>query len=141
MRDGPDVRSSQRRESVARADVPAGRDRQANCAMALPIVHSFGIGELSRRALVLGGYLTDGGRLFRVVSRFEGDGEIVLVGLEDCSTFEVKALLPRELRAMRLRAVRRVTTTGNTTSPKNDIATTLTPHRRRSLVRRDVSPD
>jgi len=76
--------------------------------MALSIVHSLGVRELSRRALALGGYLTDGRRLFRVVSRFEGDGETVLVGLEDCSTFEVKALLPSELRAMRLRAVRRV---------------------------------
>jgi hypothetical protein len=74
--------------------------------MSLSIVHAFGIGEFSRRALAPGGYLTDGRRLFRVVSRFEGDGEVVLVGLEDCSTFEVRALLPRELRAMRLRAVR-----------------------------------
>jgi len=75
--------------------------------MSVSIVHALGIGELSRRALVPGGYLTDGRRLFRVVSRFEGDREVVLVGLEDCSTFEVRALLPRELRAMGLRGVRR----------------------------------
>jgi hypothetical protein len=74
--------------------------------MSFSFVHALGIGELNRRALAPGRYLTDGTRLFRVVSRFEGDGEVVLVGLEDCSTFEVRALLPRELRAMGLRAVR-----------------------------------
>ena len=74
--------------------------------MSLPIVKSLGVRKLGRRALARDGYLTDGSRLLRVVSRFETDGEVVLVGLEDCSTFEVKALLPCELRAMGLRAVR-----------------------------------
>jgi len=74
--------------------------------MSVSIVHSLGARKLTRRALVQGGYLTDGSRLFRVVSRFDADGEVVLVAVEDCATFELKALLPGELRAMGLRAVR-----------------------------------
>jgi len=74
--------------------------------MSLSIVHSLGARRLGPGALAQDGYLTDGSRLFRVVSRFETEREVVLVALEDCSTFEIKALLPRELRAMRLRVVR-----------------------------------
>lgn len=75
--------------------------------MSLSIVHSLGARRLGSRTVAQDGYLTDGSRLFRVVSRFQSErDEVVLVGLEDCSTFEVKALLPRELRSMGLRVVR-----------------------------------
>ena len=74
--------------------------------MSLSIVQSLGARKLGPRALVQDGYLTDGSRLFRVMSRFETEREVVLVALEDCSTFEIKALLPCELRGMGLRVVR-----------------------------------
>jgi hypothetical protein len=55
---------------------------------------------------VSGGYLTDGRRLFRVVSRFAADAEHVFASLEDCVTLEVQAYAPGDLYEMRLRPVR-----------------------------------
>ncbi len=52
-----------------------------------------------------GRYLTDGRRLFRVVSRFNAPPETVLVVLEDCASLEVVALVPRELGQMGVTAV------------------------------------
>jgi hypothetical protein len=54
---------------------------------------------------ILGGYVTDGHRLFRVVSWFAAGRRDELVALEDCATLEVRPFLPRELDTMGLRAV------------------------------------
>ncbi len=53
-----------------------------------------------------GGYLTDGHRLFRVVSQFVFAGDRVLASLEDCLTLDVRAYAPSELYELRLRQVR-----------------------------------
>ncbi len=53
-----------------------------------------------------GGYVTDGRRLFRVVSQFATVGDHVFASLEDCSTLEVQAYAPGELCAMGLRPIR-----------------------------------
>ena len=84
----------------------AGETAKLRCAMSFSIGQWVGVCRLAPQALATGCYLTDGSRLFRVASRFEAGREVVLVALEDCSTFEVKALLPSALRAMGLRAVR-----------------------------------
>jgi hypothetical protein len=51
-------------------------------------------------------YLTDGRRLFRVVSQFTTGAECVLALLEDCVTLEVQEYSPGEIHRMRLRRVR-----------------------------------
>lgn len=53
-----------------------------------------------------GSYVTDGRRLFRVVSQFAFAGDHVVASLEDCLTLDVRAYSPDELHAMGLRAVR-----------------------------------
>ena len=53
-----------------------------------------------------GTYLTDGRRLFRVVSQFAAVGEDSFASLEDCRTLDVQAYAPGELRAMKLRPIR-----------------------------------
>jgi hypothetical protein len=50
-------------------------------------------------------YLTDGRRLFRVVSPFAAGKEHLCASLEDCLTLEVRTYSPAELREMRLRDV------------------------------------
>ena len=51
-------------------------------------------------------YLTDGHRLFRVVSQFPpGHGSKATL-LEDCRTLEVMPYSPQEIRALGLRPVR-----------------------------------
>ncbi len=54
-----------------------------------------------------GSYVTDGRRLFRVVSQFATVGEHVFASLEDCRTLDVQAYAPGELQAMQLRPIRR----------------------------------
>ena len=56
-------------------------------------------------ALLPDTYLTDGRRLFRVVSRFTADTEHMFASLEDCLTLKVQAYAPGELYRMRLRPV------------------------------------
>jgi hypothetical protein len=56
-------------------------------------------------ALAPDSYLTDGRRLFRVVSQFTPDAENVFASLEDCLTLEVKAYAPGELYQMSLRPI------------------------------------
>ncbi len=51
-------------------------------------------------------YLTDGRRLFRVVSQLNAGTGQVLTELEDCLTLQAQTYAPRELHAMRLRSVR-----------------------------------
>jgi hypothetical protein len=51
-------------------------------------------------------YLTDGRRLFRVVSQFTAGAEHAFASLEDCLTLEVQPYAPGELHSMRLRRVR-----------------------------------
>ena len=53
-----------------------------------------------------GTYLTDGRRLFRVVSQFGPAGEDAFASLEDCRTLDVQAYAPGELQAMKLRPIR-----------------------------------
>ncbi|MCW3018360.1 MAG: hypothetical protein JWN10_668 [Solirubrobacterales bacterium] len=54
-----------------------------------------------------GTYLTDGRRLFRVVSQFAPAGGDAFAALEDCGTLDVQAYAPGELQAMKLRPIRR----------------------------------
>jgi hypothetical protein len=53
-----------------------------------------------------GSYLTDGRRLFRVVSHFTPGAAQLQSSIEDCLTLEVSAHAPSELYSMRLRPVR-----------------------------------
>jgi hypothetical protein len=55
--------------------------------------------------LVADSYLTDGRRLFRVVSRFADSVGHAFASLEDCLTLEVREYSPGELYEMRLRPV------------------------------------
>jgi hypothetical protein len=52
-----------------------------------------------------GSYVTDGERLFCVLSQFASDDEIELATLEDCLTLEVKPYCLDELLDLRLRPV------------------------------------
>jgi hypothetical protein len=52
-----------------------------------------------------GTYVTDGRRLFRVVSQFSPGAERVFASLEDCMTLEVSAYAPGDLYSMGLRTV------------------------------------
>ena len=58
-----------------------------------------------RKSLRRGSYLSDGVRLFRVVSPPTTVRERTFVRLEDCRTLEVQAYPPSELDSMGLRAV------------------------------------
>lgn len=50
-------------------------------------------------------YLTDGRRLFRVVSQFSPRDRTRVALLEDCLTLEISSYAPDELYAMELRRV------------------------------------
>jgi hypothetical protein len=52
-----------------------------------------------------GTYVTDGERLFCVMSQFASEDEVELATLEDCLTLEVKPYCPAELMDLRLRTV------------------------------------
>lgn len=52
-----------------------------------------------------GSYLTDGRRLFRVVSQFAFAGDHVVASFEDCHTLDVQAYAPSELCTLGLRIV------------------------------------
>ncbi len=73
--------------------------------MSLTSLLRSGIRSVPPEPLRAGGYLTDGCRLFRVVSQFATVGEHVFASLEDCSTLEVQAYAPGELWAMKLQPV------------------------------------
>lgn len=60
--------------------------------------------RLSQRHLTPGSYLTDGRKLFRVISQFV-NGRSVMVWIEDCRTLETRARAACELEAMGIRAV------------------------------------
>lgn len=51
-------------------------------------------------------YVTDGLRLFRVVSPLRWSDGYVTADMEDCMTLDVRAYTPTELWSMRLRVVR-----------------------------------
>ena len=55
--------------------------------------------------LVSDSYITDGHRLFRVVSQFAAGEQRRFASLENCLTLEVQAYSPGELAAMKLRPV------------------------------------
>ena len=63
-------------------------------------------GRLRLRDLAPDRYLTDGRRLFRVVTRFVNDGSIMVV-IEDCATLDARAYATVELVPMDVRPVRR----------------------------------
>jgi hypothetical protein len=63
--------------------------------------------SVSLDSLRCGSYLTDGRRLFRVVSQFAPAGEDAFASLEDCRTLRVQAYAPGELQAMKLKTIRR----------------------------------
>ena len=83
--------------------------------MLLGLLHRLGRPRVPSHALVPGGYVTDGRRLFCVVSRLAAGDESVLV-LEDCVTLEVHLFARTELDAMALRAVQPTDTVGAQTS-------------------------
>lgn len=83
--------------------VRAGRDHGDTMPLA-PLRPLSGRTARSER-LVPDSYLTDGRRLFRVVSQFAAGGERRLASLEDCLTLGVQAYAPGELSAMELRPV------------------------------------
>jgi hypothetical protein len=78
------------------------------------LLHRLGRRGVPSRALVPSSYLTDGRRLFRVVSRLAAGYESMFV-LEDCVTLDVQAFPRAELDVMGLRAVRPAGTVGATT--------------------------
>lgn len=62
--------------------------------------------EAVEELLVLDGYLTDGQRLFRVVSDIAGDEPDGIVSLEDCRSLQARVYSCEELAAMGLSRVR-----------------------------------
>jgi hypothetical protein len=62
--------------------------------------------RLRLRDLTPDRYLTDGRRLFRVVSRFVNDGSVLVV-IEDCVTLDARAYAAVELVPMDVRPVPR----------------------------------
>jgi len=62
--------------------------------------------RLRLRDLTPDRYLTDGRRLFRVITRFVNDGSILVV-IEDCATLDARAYAAVELLPMDIRPVRR----------------------------------
>lgn len=61
--------------------------------------------HVNQRQLIPGSYLTDGQRLFRVLSRLV-NGRSTLVWIEDCLTLETRAYAASELGTTRWRPVR-----------------------------------
>ncbi len=74
--------------------------------MSLGLLHRPGRRELRPLASIVGSYLTDGHRLFRVAALVVAAHQDVLVALEDCATLQVRACTWVELGLMQLRAVR-----------------------------------
>lgn len=68
--------------------------------------HCLGRRRIRPGALLVGSYLTDGRRLFRVASRLDAGCKQVLVALEDCLTLEIRGYSLSELDEMELSAVR-----------------------------------
>ena len=86
--------------------MPTPESRHANSVFSPttgPTVCSWPAGE---HLAVPGAYITDGRRLFRVVSQFVPEAGQVFASLEDCMTLEVRAYSPHELRGMGLGPVR-----------------------------------
>lgn len=74
--------------------------------MIVELLHRLGRRGVRSRALVADSYLTNGRRLFRVVSWLTAGHEPMLVTLEDCVTLEVQAYAQSELHVMGLQPVR-----------------------------------
>ncbi len=72
----------------------------------LPLSRRISVPRPGSDSFAAGNYLTDGERLFRVVSPFVSGSHRVAACLEDCMTLEVEAYEPEELYAMALRPVR-----------------------------------
>lgn len=75
--------------------------------MALPFPKSSRRPPRADERAIANRYLTDGRRLFRVVSEFSPGTKAPTALLEDCSTLAVKPYSPTELYEMGLRPVRR----------------------------------
>lgn len=80
--------------------------------------------RLRRSSLAPGRYLTDGRRLFRVLSRFD-DGRSLLVVIEDCITLEDYACAALELEAAGFRRVRKADRAPAPEPPRAPTATPL----------------
>jgi len=74
--------------------------------MSLPFSKTIRRSPRSAQVLARGSYLTDGQRLFRVVSQFPSRLEPPIALLEDCQTLEVTPYSPDELYEMGLQLVR-----------------------------------
>ncbi len=79
--------------------------------MLLGLLHRLGRRRVSSQALVRGSYVTDGRRLFCVMSRLAAGGESVVV-VEDCVTLDVYVFPWTEFATIGLRAVRPTATVG-----------------------------
>lgn len=75
--------------------------------MSLTGMHHSNLESTSSLLPDAGSYVTDGRRLFRVVSQFTTVGDHVFASLEDCLTLAVAAYAPGELSSMELRPVKR----------------------------------
>jgi hypothetical protein len=83
----------------------AGVEREHGEEMPLTPLRSFSGRTTRSEQLVSDSYITDGHRLFRVVSQFAADEQRRSASLENCLTLEVRAYSPGELAAMKLRPV------------------------------------
>lgn len=90
-----------------RIRMPAARAiHEATSLMSLPPIGSLIRRPARSEVLAPGHYLTDGVRLFRVVSRFTSHDENASASLEDCYTLEIESYSPDELYSIGLRQVR-----------------------------------
>jgi hypothetical protein len=90
---------------VASADAPGRRASDPCEAMFFGLAHRHGHRGAPSWAREPDGYLTDGRRLFYVVSRLAAAGE-KLFAVEDCVTLDIHVYGRAEFDAMELRAVR-----------------------------------
>jgi hypothetical protein len=89
---------------VSSADAPAEPTGEA--AEVLSFSSSRARSWLPTSGLAPDSYLTDGVRLFRLVSPFDPAANPPFAMLEDCTTLVTSPYLPHELSAMHLRLVR-----------------------------------
>jgi hypothetical protein len=83
----------------------AGVEREHGGTMPLTPLRSHSGRAARSEQLAPDNYITDGHRLFRVVSQFAADERHRFASLENCLTLEVQAYSPGELAAMKLRPV------------------------------------
>ena len=92
-------------EGLSTADAHAGGKRQPYAAVPRSLLATAQPGSRAREPLAADHYLTDGRRLFRVVSQFTTT-LCPFAELEDCRTLKTRRYSPAELYGMALRPVR-----------------------------------